>query len=127
MTTAPNPYRGEVRFELAGVSYVGRPDYTAIVLWEELTGRTTTDLLMRFASGAFTARELASVIGAAIQSGGVNVKVEQVGRWIVEGGQTEYLGTAGRLLKNALTGGRDAPAGEVEAPDAGTIESRSGA
>jgi hypothetical protein len=112
-----NPHRGEVAVVLGGVAYPARPTYSAILAWEEATCRTTTEILMRFAAGVFTLRELTAVIHAALVAGGANLASDAVGEMIVDAGQTEMLPPAGKLLRNALTGGREPSAGEAPAPE----------
>ena len=114
-----NPLRGEVAVVLGGVTYSARPTYTAILSWEGETNRTTTEILMRFAAGVFTLRELTAVIHAALTAGGAKLTADAVGEMIVDAGQTELLPPAGTLLRNALTGGREPAAGEAQAPEPG--------
>jgi hypothetical protein len=109
-----NSFRGEVLIELSGVSYAARPDYNAILRWEEETGRATTELLMRLSAGALTLREIVAVLRHAIASGGRSLSAELVGSAIVQTGQTELYRPLGKVLKNALTGGKEAEPGEPE-------------
>lgn len=118
-----NTYRGEVSIELSGVSYAARPDYNAILRWEEETGRATTELLMRLSAGIITLREIVAVLRHAIASGGRPVSAELLGTAIVETGQTEVYRPLGAVLKNALTGGKEAEPGEP--PPAGAPGSTS--
>jgi hypothetical protein len=113
-----NPYRGEVLVELSGVSYAARPDYHAILSWEEETGRATTELLMRLSAGIITLREIVAVLRHAIASGGRPVSAEFLGTAIVQHGQTEVYRPLGTVLKNALTGGKEAEPGEPAAAEA---------
>jgi hypothetical protein len=107
-----NPHRGEVAVTLGGVDYAARPDYTAIVAWEERSGRITADLALRFGAGVFAMKELVAVIHAALVSGGAKLPVEEVGRLVVEEGALDLLKPAAILLRNALTGGKEPRPGE---------------
>lgn len=118
-----NPHRGEVAVALAGVDYVARPDYTAIVAWEERAGRITAELALRFGAGAFAMRELVAVLHAALVSGGAKLSVEEVGRLVVEEGALDLLKPAAVLLHNALTGGKVPRPGEPEAAETGASPS----
>jgi Phage tail tube protein, GTA-gp10 len=122
MTRAANPWRGEVPVILGGVEYIARPDYTAVLSWEKQTGRTSTELLVRFGGGAFGVGELVAVLHAAIMAGGARMPIEDLGRMVVEEGQVTLLPAVGRLLHNALTGGKE-PTGEAAAPEVGVPHS----
>lgn len=116
MIRSANPWRGEVPVILGGVEYTARPDYTAVMTWEKQTGRTSTELLVRFGGGSFGVAELVAVLHAAIVSGGNRMPIEDLGRMVVEEGQVSLLPAAGKLLHNALTGGKE-PSGEAGAPE----------
>jgi hypothetical protein len=118
-----NPHRGEVAVTLGGVDYAARPDYTAIVAWEERSGRITADLALRFGAGVFAMRELVAVIHAALVSGGAKLPVEEVGRLVVEEGALDLLKPAAVLLRNALTGGKEPKPGEPAAAETGASPS----
>ena len=120
-----NPFRGEVALALGGTSYTLRPSYEAIVEWEERLGRGTTELLMRLGASVFRVAELAAIVGAAARAGGATLTDAEVGRLIVADGQVEVIPVVARLLKHALTGGKDPEPGEAGA--AGTGESLSAA
>lgn len=110
-----NPYRGEVTVELGGEQFAARPTYAAILAWEEKTGRTTTELLMRLTSGLFSVKELVSILQPALKAGGANLSTEVLGDRVVQEGQTEVLRPVAVLLKNALTGGKEPEPGELKA------------
>jgi Phage tail tube protein, GTA-gp10 len=107
-----NPHRGEVAVTLAGQQYAARPTYTAVVKWETATNRTSTELLLRFASGNFAAHEVVAVLHAAITAGGAAMPVDQLGELVIAEGLTDQLEPAGKLLRNSLTGGKEPRAGE---------------
>lgn len=117
--TAANPWRGEVPVTLAGVEYTGRPSYSAILQWETATGRTSTELMVRLSGGLFALAELTAIVHAALNAGGHKLPLDEVGRLVVEEGQVTMLPVAGRLLHNALTGGKEPDVGEQGAPAPG--------
>jgi hypothetical protein len=117
MNRPANPWRGEVPVILGGEEFTARPDYTAVLTWEKNTGRTSTELLVRFGAGSFAVGDLVAVLHAAIVSGGHRIAIDDLGRRVVEHGQVDCLPAAGRLLHNALTGGKEPTTGEAAAPE----------
>jgi len=107
-----NPHRGEVAVTLAGQQYAARPTYAAVVKWETATGRTSTELLLRFASGNFAAAEVVAVLHAALAAGGTTMPADQLGELVISEGLTDQLEAAGKLLRNSLTGGKEPKPGE---------------
>lgn len=110
-----NPHRGEVALVLGGTSVTLRPSYEAIVEWEERLGRGTTEILMRLGASAFRVAELAAIVGAAARAGGATLSDQDAGRLIVADGQVEVIPVVAKLLKHALTGGKDPEPGEAGA------------
>jgi hypothetical protein len=115
-----NPHRGEVSVELGGVTHTARPTYAAILQYEQETGRTSTELMVRFSTGMFSLKEITSILHACLGAGGYKVPAAQIGEQIVQDGQTEFLKPCALLLRNALTGGKEpeGEAGAVREPDA---------
>lgn len=114
---AANKHRGEVSVRLGDTDLVARPSYTAVCAWEEALGRPSTELAVRLSSGLFTAREVATVLHAALKAGGSSLSLADVGEAIVEEGLADYLRPAVLLLRNALTGGREPASGEAPAAE----------
>ena len=110
-----NPYKGEVNVELCGESFAARPTYTAIRTWEEKTGRTSTELLVRLTSGVFGVRDLVNILQPALKAGGTELSEDDLGEKVVQTGQADVLKPVAAILKNALTGGKEADLGEVKA------------
>jgi hypothetical protein len=110
-----NQHRGEVSVELSGVSHTARPTYQAILAYEQETGRSSSELMMRFSAGVFTLREIVAILHACLTAGGLKLSHQQLGEQVVDGGQTEFLKPCGYLLRNALTGGKQPDEGEAEA------------
>ncbi|WP_448208484.1 gene transfer agent family protein [Azospirillum sp. sgz302134] len=118
-----NPHRGEVALVLGGTSYALRPSYEAIVEWEERLGRGTTEILMRIGASVFRVHELAAIVGAAARAGGATLTDADAGRLIVADGQVDVIPVVARLLKHALTGGKEAEPGEAGAAGTGASPS----
>jgi hypothetical protein len=121
-----NPYRGEVTVELGGESFAARPTYAAILAWEEKTGRTSTELLMRMTSGVFGVRDLVAILQPALEAGGTRMKEADLGERIVRHGQADVLKPVALILRNALTGGKEDELGEVK-PGLELVASSTGA
>lgn len=112
-----NPHRGEVPVILAGTVYTARPKYGAVVAWEERAGIPSLHLMTRFAAGIYHMKELVAVIHAAVSAGGANLTEEQVGDAVVEAGSDTFLPIAGKLLRHAVTGGKESEPGEAVATE----------
>jgi len=88
-----NPYRGEVELVVAGRSYAMR---LTLAVLAELEGELKSDSLMelveRFESGIFSARDLLALLRAGLRGAGYEVEPE------VDGGPVVAAQAAARLL-----------------------------
>jgi hypothetical protein len=100
-----NPHRGEVALSLNGEVHVLRLTLGALAELE-----TTLDedglvaLVERFETGAFSARDLLALLGAALKGGGSNVTPEALAAAQIGGGAQEAARVAARVLALGFAG-----------------------
>lgn len=111
-----NPERGEIEIELAGTTYVMRPDFEAVLAIERQTGRPLIRLATEFGLGRHGGLPLSDM--AVIVTEGVKAarrgdemaqqyKAEKFGRLIYETGMLSVLDPVDLFLRNALSGGAE--------------------
>lgn len=88
-----NPYRGEAELVIGGKTYVMRLPLSVLAELEaELGAGSLMDLVQRFESGGFSARDLVLLLRAGLRGGGCEVEPD------VDGGPIVAAQAAARLL-----------------------------
>jgi len=94
-----NPYRGEVELVLEGRARVMRLTLGALAELEaDLESGSLMELVQRFESGEFSARDLLALLWAGLRGGGLDISVSELAGMDV-GGPVVAAQAAGRLLK----------------------------
>lgn len=88
-----NPYRGEVELQIGGQAYVMRLTLGALAELEaEMEADSLMDLVQRFETGGFSARDLVLLLKAGLRGGGHEVELD------VDGGPIAAAQAAAKLL-----------------------------
>ncbi len=88
-----NPYRGEAELVVGGRAYVMRlPLGVLAELEAEMKADTLMEMVQRFETGAFSARDLVLLLKAGLRGGGSDVELD------VDGGPIVAAQAAARLL-----------------------------
>jgi hypothetical protein len=94
-----NPYRGEVALVLDGRAHVLRLTLGALAELEEaLETGSLLDLVERFETGQFSARDLLALLAAGLRGGAQGVDLPDLQHADIEGGPVEAARIAARLL-----------------------------
>lgn len=88
-----NPYRGETELVIGGVAYVMRlPLGVLAELEAEMETDSLMDMVQRFETGGFSARDLVALLKAGLRGGGSDVALD------VDGGPIVAAQAAAKLL-----------------------------
>jgi len=94
-----NPYRGEVRLTVGGQELDMRLSLGALVELEEALGADSLlGLVERFESGAFSARDLLTLLAAGLKGAGWHGTLADLRAAEIEGGPVAAAQAAARLL-----------------------------
>ncbi len=105
-----NPHRGEVVLSLNGEVHVLRLTLGALAELETILDEDgLVALVERFETGAFSARDLLALLGAALKGGGSSVPLEALAAAQIAGGAQEAARVAARLLALSFAGLSDPP------------------
>jgi hypothetical protein len=100
-----NPWAGEVAVVIDGERHVCRLTLGALAEMEAaLATGSLLDLVERFETGRFTARDVIAVIVAGLRGGGWQGTAADLGRAEIEGGVTGAARVAALLLARAFGG-----------------------
>lgn len=98
-----NPWAGEVCLTIDGVPQQMKLTLGALAELEaELQTGSLIDLVERFESGGFSARDLLLLLGAGLRGGGVSMTTEALAAAEIEGGALAAARAAGQLLALAF-------------------------
>lgn len=98
-----NPWRGEVALEIDGERRVLKLTLGALAeLEQELGAGSLVELVQRFESGAFSARDVLGLLAAGLRGGGHEVGAADLGRAEVAGGPLGAARAAAELLTRAF-------------------------
>ncbi|MEM8957304.1 MAG: GTA-gp10 family protein [Pseudomonadota bacterium] len=98
-----NPWAGEVSLTIDGVSQRMKLTLGALAELEAaLETGSLIDLVERFESGGFSARDLLLLLNAGLRGGGVNMPAEALAAAEIEGGPLAAARAAGHLLALAF-------------------------
>ncbi len=98
-----NAARGEASFEIAGVGYVLRPSFAALVAAEAELGPLFA-LVERAAGGGLTLAETAALIWHCIEARPARLRREDVGEEIAARGLAATTPAVGAILSQILQG-----------------------
>lgn len=99
-----NPWAGEVEIRLDGVRHVARLTLGALAELEaELGAGTLVELVERFETGRFSARDVLRIIVAGLRGGGWSGTAEDLLRVEIGGGPVEAARVAAALLVRAFS------------------------
>lgn len=98
-----NPMAGEVVVRLDGRKRVARLTLGALAEVEAELGGSVLDLVRRFESGAFSARDILVLLFAALKAGGWKGSEEDLRQAEIGGGPLEAARIAATLLVRAFT------------------------
>ena len=98
-----NPWSGEVAIVIDGVAYNAKLSLGALVELEaELEERSLVDLVERFETGRFSAKDVLALLAAALRAGGWRGTSRDLARAEIAGGPMEATRLAGVLLSRAF-------------------------
>ncbi len=99
-----NPHAGEVRLTIDGVSHRLRLSLGALAELEESLGaETILDLVARFESGRFAARDVLALIVAGLRGGGWDGQASDLAHAEIAGGLQGAARAAALLLARAFS------------------------
>lgn len=118
---AANPARGEHEITLAGVTYLLRPSYAALVEIEDTLGKSMVELARLTNDCILPLPDLGELVAILIRAGAAegdaltaNVSGERIAELAFEDGVRPVYARATLALLDAITGGRRA-SGEAKA------------
>lgn len=98
-----NPWAGEVELVIDGEAHVLKLTLGALAELEaELQSGTLVDLVERFEGGAFSSRDVLSLVVAGLRGGGWRGKAKDLLSADIDGGALEAARVAARLLATAF-------------------------
>lgn len=98
-----NPWTGEVALVIDGQRRVLKLTLGALAELEQaLEVGSLVDLVQRFESGGFSARDVLALIAAGLRGGGADMAPAELGRADIEGGPLAAARAAAELLARAF-------------------------
>ena len=98
-----NPWAGEVALIIDGQRRVLKLTLGALAELEQaLAAGSLVDLVQRFESGGFSARDVLALLAAGLRGGGVDMAPAELGRAEIEGGPLAAARVAAELLARAF-------------------------
>lgn len=99
-----NPWAGEVALVLDGERHLAKLTLGALAeLEDQLATGSLVELVERFETGGFSARDVLAVVAAGLRGCGWQGQVGDLLRVEIAGGPMEAAAVAGRLLARAFT------------------------
>lgn len=99
----PNPWKGEVALVIDGQSHVARLTLGALAeLEEDLGAGSLMDVVERFESNRFSARDVLALLAAGLRGGKADFDISQLEHAAFEGGPMAATRAAAQLLAHAF-------------------------